>query len=123
VEPESMSQPTPKTEEPAAKNFFARLNGVYFAPGETFKEIGFSPKVLVPIVVLIIIGLLAGYYMTKHLDLQSMVAAPLEQAVKQGRITQEQMEQQMGLVTRFAGVQLLVSAALVQHLHGRRESV
>jgi hypothetical protein len=112
VEPETMSQPTPETEEAPPKNFFSRLGGVYFTPGETFKEIALSPRVFVPIIVLIIIGLLAGYYLMRNLDLQSMMAEQLEGAVKQGSITQEQMEQQLTLVAKFAGIQVLVSAGL-----------
>jgi hypothetical protein len=112
VESEDMSKSTPEAEAPSPKNFFSRLGGVYFTPGEAFKEIGYSPGVLVPIVVLIIIGLLAGFYLTKNLDLQAMMASQLENAVKQGRITQEQMEQQLSLLARFMGVQVLASAAL-----------
>jgi hypothetical protein len=112
VEPEATSKSALESEAASPRSFFSRLGGVYFSPGETFKEIGQSPGVLVPIVALIIIGLLAGYYVTKNLDIQSMMSAQLESAVQQGRITQEQMEGQLSLMSRFTGAMVLVSAGL-----------
>jgi hypothetical protein len=112
VEPDAPNESIQETEAADSKSFFSRLGGVYFSPGETFREIGRSPGVFVPIVVLVTIGLLAGYYVTKHLDLQSMMSAQLENAVQQGNISQEQMEQQLSLISRFTGVMVTVSAGL-----------
>jgi len=94
------------------KNFFSLLGGVYFSPGEAFREIGRSPGVLIPIVVLIILGVLSGLYLANTLDMQSMARAQLEQAVDRGGITEEQMEQQLALVSRFIGIQTLVGSAI-----------
>jgi hypothetical protein len=112
VESQTPSESTPQKDAVKARNFFSRLGGVYFSPGETFREIGSSPKVLAPIVAMIIIGLLVGFYLARNLDLQSLMAGQMQKAVEQGRITKEQMEQQMPLVLRLASVQLVVGAAI-----------
>ena len=109
---ESNSESMPELHTPEPKNFFSRLAGVYFSPRETFEEIGRSPRVLVPIIVLIVISALVGFYLSKNLDLGSIVAGQLEKAVADGRITQEQMDNQVALVSKFAGIQLIAGAAL-----------
>ncbi len=108
---ESRSESAPGTELPESKNFFSRLAGVYFSPRETFREIGLSPKVLVPIIAMIVIGALAGIYLSRNLDVESMMAGRMEEAVAAGRMTQEQMEQQLALVSKFASTQMVVFAA------------
>ena len=90
-------------ESPKPKNFFSRLEGVYFSPKTAFQEIGRSPGVLVPIIVLIVISMLGGYYLTTKVDLQSAVVAQMEQRVQQGQITQEQMDQQLAMTSKISG--------------------
>jgi hypothetical protein len=102
----------PDMAAPTPRNFFSRLLGVYFSPRETFQEIGRSPRVLVPIIVMVVIGLLLGFYMTKRLDIQTMMVAQFDKQIAQGRMTKEQVEQQMPLMTKIAGIQILVAAAL-----------
>jgi hypothetical protein len=111
VESEAVRESMSETEATKPKNFFSRLQGVYFSPGETFREIGCSPRVLIPIIVLMIISALVGLYLSKNLDLQSMATAQLERMVEQGRMTEEQMERQLSVVSRFAWVQLIGGAA------------
>ena len=104
---ESMSE-----ESPRPKNFFSRLEGVYFSPKEAFQEIGGSPRVLVPIIVFIAIGLLSGYYLTTKVDFQAMAAAQMEQRVQQGQVSPEQMEQQMAVVSKFMGLSVIIGAGI-----------
>jgi hypothetical protein len=65
-----------------------------------------------PIIVLVFISMLAAYYLTLKIDLSALGAAQLESMVEQGRITKEQMEQQLAMVSKFAGVQLIVVGAI-----------
>ena len=112
MDPQTASEPQPQKETVEARNFFSRLGGVYFSPRETFLEIGNSPKVLAPIIAMIIIGLLVGFYLSKNLDLQSLIVNQMQKAIEQGRMTKEQMEQQLPFVLRIAGIQLVVVAAV-----------
>jgi len=112
VQPENKNTSVPDMDSIRPKNFFSRLGGVYFSPRETFTEIGRSPGVLVPIIAAIIIGLASGFYLTQSLDLESLAAAQFEEMVRQGRMTQEQMDQQLPMMSRFAGVFLMIPAAL-----------
>ncbi len=105
---ESMQQ-----EEPVkARNFFSRLGNIYFSPGETFGEIARAPRVLVPIIAMIVISMAAGYYLSTKIDLTSLQADQMEKLVAAGRLTQEQMEQQMAVVSKLGGIQLVVGAPI-----------
>jgi hypothetical protein len=112
VETENAKAPMPETESIKPKNFLSRLGGVYFSPGETFTEIGRAPGVLVPIIALIIIGAAAGYYLMQSVDMESVLIERMEEAVQQGRMTQEQLEQQLPMMSRFAGTMMIIPAAL-----------
>ncbi len=107
MEPESV----PEEKAISPKNFFSRLGGVYFSPREAFQEIGGSPTILMPIIVLIVIGLLSGFYLTKTVDIHSIIADQQEQRVKQGSITKEQMEQQLPIAQKVTEGFILVSSA------------
>ena len=104
---ESMLEETPKP-----KNFFSRLEGVYFSPKTAFEEIGRSPSVLIPIIVLIVVSMLSGYYLSTKLDIRSAAIAQMEQRVQQGEITQEQMDQQLAIASKFTGVVLIVGSGI-----------
>jgi hypothetical protein len=112
VESQTVSEPKPEEEAVEARNFFRRLGGAYISPGETFREIGSSPKVLAPIVAMIIIGLLVGFYLERNLDLQSIMAGQMQKAIEQGRMTKEQMEQQMPIIVKFVSIVLVVGTAV-----------
>jgi hypothetical protein len=108
VETETISSVTPGSEPIKPRNFFSRLGGVYFAPRETFTEIGRSPGVLWPIIALVIIGLLVGFYLAYKLDMESLVAKQLDQVVAAGRMTKEQAEQQLPMMTKVGRYHLIV---------------
>jgi hypothetical protein len=99
-------------EEVKPRSFLNRLGGVYSSPGEAFKEIGRSPGIWVPIMVLVAISLLAAYYMTLKIDVGSLATEQLQRAVEQGNMSKEQMEQQMAVISKFAGMQIIVFGAI-----------
>lgn len=79
---------------PAPKNFFSRLSGVYFAPGETFAEIGRAPRVVAPIIALALLTLVSVYIFFDRVPMNRMMEQRIEQAVESGQMTPEQAEQQ-----------------------------
>jgi hypothetical protein len=103
VEPESVQESELQTESVKPKSFLNRLQGAYFSPRETFEEVGRAPRVLVPIIVLLIISFLSAYFIFRGVDIESLLMPRLQSAVDQGRMTQEQMEQQLSMLSSFSG--------------------
>lgn len=113
MEPESTNESMSEMEEaPKPRSFFSRMGGVYASPRDAFGEIGRAPAVWVPLIVLLIITLLVGFYLSKNVDVESAMAAQLESAVQQGRMTQQQMEQQLAIMSKFAGVQVILMTTI-----------
>jgi len=92
-----------------ARNFFSRLGDVYFSPREAFTEIGRAPRLLIPIIALFLLSVFGGWYVAQKIDTRAATRATLEQAVKQGRITEEQMNQQMAMAAAAVGPVLAVA--------------
>ena len=86
--------------------------GVYFSPGKTFRDIGRSPRPLMPVITMVVIGLLLGFYLTRALDFRALVIEQLDTAVAQGRITEEQIDQLLPLFIKVAPIQTVVGSAL-----------
>jgi hypothetical protein len=101
-EPNSM--PTPEEENIVPKNYFSRLGGVYMSPGESFAEIGRAPRLLVPIIVLLIVGGIQGFYLVSNVDVSAIMA----QATPQGQIPPEQM----ALVEPMIKAMIMVSSCI-----------
>jgi hypothetical protein len=112
MEPENASEPVQETEAIQPKNFFSRLGGVYLSPKNAFQEIGGSPRVLVPILVMIVIGFLLGFYLVRTIDVQAVVVSQLEKMVEQGRIPKEQMERSLPFAEKIASIQILVATSI-----------
>jgi len=89
------SKPANAEPEPAPQNFFSRLIGVWFSPGETFAEIGRAPRMLAPMLALMVIGSVAGYLMIERIGLRNFFRPQLEQAVARGRISQEDADRRL----------------------------
>jgi len=91
-----MSEPNtvaePEMEDIVPKSFFARLGNVYLSPGEAFEEINRAPKFMAPIIVLIIVSMISGYFTAGLLDLGSMLAGQMQQAGAAQGPTPEQMQ-------------------------------
>jgi hypothetical protein len=112
MEPDAANESLPETEALKPRNFFSRLGGVYSSPRKTFEEIGQAPAIWVPLIILLIISLLVSFYLSRHVDVASAVAGQLESAVQQGRITQQQAEQQLTITSKFLGFQLVLMATI-----------
>ncbi len=87
---------TPETTAPpeaAPGNFFSRLIGVIFSPGETFKEIGRAAPILVPMIVL---GLVvsAGIVITlSRVGMESVLRKQFDPMVERGWMPPERAEE------------------------------
>jgi Yip1 domain len=83
--------------EPTPQSFFNRLIGVYCSPGATFQEIGRAPRLLLPVIVLLLFSVVASYTVLSRVPEEvSMMAMEqqVQQQVDSGRISQEQADQQ-----------------------------
>jgi len=112
VDQDAVDKSMPETEAPKPESFFSGLGGVYSSPRDTFREIGQTPRILIPFVALIIISLLLGLYLSRALDLEAAAVAQMEMMVEQGAITKEQMEERLPNAIKFAGIQLIAMTTL-----------
>jgi hypothetical protein len=111
VELHTAIEPVPQTDV-KPRNFFSLLCGVYGSPKATFTEIGRSPRVLVPMIALIVLGLIAGYCMMLRIDIVATIADQVDKAIAAGRLTREQAEQQMALYTKIGNIQIIIGSAI-----------
>lgn len=108
MEPETFDEPG-QEETVKAKNFFSRLSGVFFSPREAFTEIGSASRLAIPIIALFLVSALSGWYVAQKIDTRAASRAALDEYVRQGRITEEQANQQAAM----AAVALGPAAAVV----------
>jgi len=66
--------PAPPVAAAPTKNFFERLVGALFAPGETFEDIARKPDFLVPILFFVLIGYAAVFVIVPLIDYDAMFA-------------------------------------------------
>ena len=110
MEPENFNESV-QEEAVKAKNFFTRLSGVYFSPREAFTEIGLAPRMAIPIIAVFLLSAFGGWYIAQKIDTATATRAALEQAVKQGQITEEQMNQQMTVIAAATGPIVALSSS------------
>ncbi|MGH9803304.1 MAG: Yip1 family protein [Blastocatellia bacterium] len=96
------NQLNPQPEPPAPQSFFNRLIGVYFSPGEAFKEIGLAPNLLVPMLVLALVGAVGSWVFVDRVGVEKIVGQGIEQSVANGQSTQEQADQRMEGIRKAA---------------------
>jgi Yip1 domain len=85
---------------PESQNFFSRLIGIYFSPGETFQGIGHKPTFLLPLILLFVVSGITSYTMIDRITVSRFFGQRIEQAVASGRTTQEQASQQLEQMTK-----------------------
>jgi hypothetical protein len=93
------TKPASAEPEPAPRNFFSRLIGVWFSPGETFAEIGRAPRMLAPILALMVIGSVTGYLMIDRIGVRGFFSPGFEQAVSDNRMSREDADKQLEAMT------------------------
>jgi len=86
-------QPAVAATETAPQNFFNRLVGVWFSPGATFTEIGRAPRILLPVLLVMILTSLASYIVTNRIGYEKMVRRQIEAMAAKGFIPQDKVEE------------------------------
>ena len=94
------------------KNFIARIIGTWFSPGETFAEMKHSPKLVLPIIFMIVFGALSGFVMSRRLDFPRMMREQFDQAVADGKMKAEDADEQAKRFSKFGSIQFLVIGAV-----------
>lgn len=103
------SQPA-NAAEPAPLNFFSRIIGVWFSPGETFAEIGHAKgifgTILAPILALVLLGAVFGVVGVNRIGVENLkreAERNIQRMIDRGWIPQEKaaeiMEQQLQKIT------------------------
>ncbi len=94
VETESNTGSVQPAEEIKPRNFLGRLGGVFASPREAFEEIGRSPSVLLPMILLMLMGMVSSYCLSLKVNVSALTMQPiLESQVAQGNMTQEKADQ------------------------------
>jgi len=107
VEPEAVGESVEESGAVRPRNFFSRLGGVYFSPGEAFQEIGRSPNVGAVIIALAIIGAISGFWLGQKLGFGALFS----QSVAEGKMTLEQANQASALMSKLLPVILPIGSA------------
>jgi len=98
------TKPATAEPDPAPQNFFARLIGVYFSPGETFARMARAPRALAPIIVLVLLFAISGAFVASRVPTERIAEERIQQALVSGQITEQQAEQQREGMRRFAPI-------------------
>ena len=88
--------------EPPRLNFFNRLIGVYFSPGEAFEDVGRSAGIALPLIFLGLFTIVATVVTFNRLPMDKMMTQNIDRMVEEGRISPEQAEQQREQMRQFA---------------------
>jgi hypothetical protein len=93
VEAQNTGTSLPEAEPMKPNSYFSRQWGAVFTPGQTFKEVGLAPRVLIPMIVLFLVGMVYFFVMAKHIDWSSLLnAQQMSQANAQGGANIEMIE-------------------------------
>ena len=94
--------PQPEPPAPAPQNFFSRLIGVYFSPGETFQDIGRTPSIVLPIIVLILLTIGVVFVVSQRISFEKVAVQRIDDGVAEGKFSAEQAEQQKEGIKKMA---------------------
>ena len=110
MNPELSYGAKPASEEAAApRNFFSRLIGVFFSPGETFPEMARAPRALAPIIALaLLFGISSVFLASRGVTWEKIAEQQSQKALASGRMSEEQAEQQREGIRKMAPVMKIV---------------
>jgi preprotein translocase subunit SecG len=114
MNPELSYGAKPASEEAAApRNFFSRLIGVCFSPGETFVEMARAPRAIAPIIALtILFGISSGFLASRGVTWEKIAAEQTQKALASGRLPEGQAAQQLDGIRRMAPVMNVIMPIL-----------
>jgi Yip1 domain len=90
--------------EPTPQSFFNRLIGVYFSPGETFHEIGRAPRLLMPIIALVVLTLVGSSILSSKMPWESIMEQQAQRQIDSGSISPDQGELQKEQMRKAAPI-------------------
>jgi len=102
MNPEMSHDAKPASAEAAPRNFFSRLIGVYFSPGETFAEMAQAPRALGPIIVLTLLFAISSVFVASRMPMDKISEDRIQQQIASGQITEERAEQQREQMRKIA---------------------
>lgn len=88
----------PQQEVPR-QNFVARIAGVLFSPGATFRDIVRRPDWVAPMILIVFISLLSTILTTPRIDFESTYREALAQNPKMAKLSPDQQDRQIRLLT------------------------
>jgi hypothetical protein len=86
------------------QNFFSRLLGVYFSPGETFAEIGRAPRVLIPTLLFMLLAVVGSHFLVERYGRERIIRESMESMVSAGWLPQERADEAIKLSTTPAAI-------------------
>jgi Yip1 domain len=101
MNPEMSYGAKPAGAEAAPRNFFSRLIGVYFSPGETFAEMAGAPNALMPIIVFVLFSAISVTAITSRMPMDKINEDRIQRQIASGRLNEEQAERQREAIKRF----------------------
>ena len=105
------------------------MAGVFSSPGETFTEVKRSSKKnywLVPLLIVIVISIISSFLVMRDEELSSAIMdkqktamkEKMDEAVKEGKMTREQADQQMEQSAKFMSGSMMMVFAMVGSFFG-----
>jgi Yip1-like protein len=102
----------PGGEELAPKSFLARFAGVFYAPGETFRDIARKPDFLAPLITMAVLSVALTETMLGKIGMERIVRQTLEQSGQAEKMSAEQLQQAIEQGARIGGIIAHVAGAL-----------
>lgn len=104
---------------------FARVVNVFFSPARTFESIARKPGFIVPLLLLLVISIGAGFVIVPKIDIDAVVDQQLDRMEERGQPAgeeqREQLEKVIGVTTRLqpviAGVFVIIMLLVVPSIY------
>jgi hypothetical protein len=89
-----------------------RLIGVLFSPKATFEDIVRKPTWALPLIIMVILGGLAGVFINMKMDWREYMAQQIEKSPRAANMSPEQKQQQIEAGAKFAPISTYIIAPL-----------
>ena len=93
-----------------------RLIGVLFSPKATFEDIVRKPTWALPLIIMVILGGLAGIFINMKMDWREYIAQQIEKSPRAANMSPEQKQQQIEGGAKFAPISTYIIAPLAPGL-------
>ena len=90
----------------------SRISGIFFEPGKTFADIAARPRFVVPLLLVITITLVYMAAFSQRVGWERMMRQQLEASPRAAQLTEQQKEQQVAMMAKFAPIGGYVMAVI-----------